>query len=579
MQGIYEKDNGSRVPVKDMSEEIDLHRPFVDHIIFEKDGKVYRRTPEIIDVWFDSGSMPFAQFHYPFENKELFENSFPADFIAEGIDQTRGWFYTLHNIATVLFNKPAFKNIIVNELILDKEGQKMSKSKGNVVFPLEMMDKYGADALRWYFLAVSPPWLPKRFDENGILEVIRKFFTTLYNVYSFFILYGNIDKYNGSEKEVAVTDRPEIDRWILSRMYSVAKTTGDFMEQYDLTKAARTVSDFVIDDLSNWYIRRNRRRFWKSEAGTDKLAAYQTLHEILLYVSRLIAPLAPFLAEEIYLNIRSDSDPESVHLETFPKIGEVEESRVEKELEERMALAQKVVSMVRAMRNEAQTKVRQPLSRVIAHLAADQDRKNLQTMTGIICEEVNVKSLEFADNADDLVTKSAKPNFKILGAKVGKQMGQLTGVIKGFGVDQIAEFEQQGYLNVFIDNHELKLETEDIEILADPKEGFAVQTDQKLTVALDMNLTDELLEEGLAREFVNRVQNFRKEADFKVMDHIIIETEDLTEPVQKAVENQKKYICNETLADDIKYTLSSRNHIKDIEIDEHQFKLGLVKNS
>ncbi|MBN2426369.1 MAG: isoleucine--tRNA ligase [Calditrichaceae bacterium] len=575
-QGLYEQEDGSTVPLSQMTDKIDLHRPFVDHVVFKKNGKTYRRTPEIIDVWFDSGSMPFAQFHYPFENKELFEKSFPADFIAEGIDQTRGWFYTLHNIATVLFNKPAFKNIIVNELILDKEGQKMSKSRGNVVFPLEMMDKYGADALRWYFMAVSPPWLPKRFDENGIIEVVRKFFTTLYNVYSFFVLYANIDQYDGKSGQVPYEKRPEIDRWILSRLYSVSIESRNFLEQYDITKAIRSISEFVIDDLSNWYVRRNRRRFWKSEAGADKQAAYQTLHEVLLDIARMIAPMTPFIAEEIYLNIRRQNDPVSVHLTNFPKVDEIKSKYINRDLEDRMALAQKIVSMVRAMRNETQIKVRQPLPRILVYTRNDKDKKKLEPMAGIICEEVNVKKLQFADDEKQLVQKTAKPNFKILGAKVGKLMGSLAGIIKGFTAEQIDELQVQGYLNVFIDNHELKLETEDVEIVSESKEGLSVQCDQRITVALDMTLDNSLIEEGIARELVNRIQNLRKEAGFEVMDHIIIELAGLPENLHTAAIKQKNYICNETLADDIRFEISNNGFIKEIDIDQYKFKIGLV---
>jgi isoleucyl-tRNA synthetase len=576
--GMYQKEDGTLVPVSAMSDSIDLHRPFVDKIIFTKNGKTYRRTPEIIDVWFDSGSMPFAQFHYPFENKELFDNSFPADFIAEGIDQTRGWFYTLHNIATVLFNKPAFKNIIVNELILDKDGQKMSKSKGNVVFPLEMMNKFGADPLRWYFMAVSPPWIPKRFDENGLQEVIRKFFTTLINVYSFFVLYANIDKYDGTDEEIPVEKRPEIDRWILSRLYSVTEDMQKYLDGYDITRATRLLSDYLIDDVSNWYIRRNRRRFWKSEAGSDKLAAYQTLHEVLMIFVRLIAPVAPFIAEEIYLNVKKDNDPESVHLTHFPEISIREQSLQDKDLEERMALAQKTVSVVRSLRNDKQIRVRQPLSRLQIYLKSERQKSDIKTMSSIICEEVNVKKIEFVAKENDLVVKSAKPNFKVLGAKVGKQMSQLTGIIKNFAAEQINEIENNGSTNVYLDGHELKLEIEDVEITAQAKENLAVESEPGLTIALDLTLTDQLIEEGLAREFVNRVQNFRKEAGFEVTDHIIIQVEKVAEDFEKALKNQEKYICNETLADKISIDSLTAEFKRETKIENFDLEIGLIKN-
>ena len=577
--GLYENEDGSTRPLSDMSNEIDLHRPFVDKIIFKKDGKTYRRTPEIIDVWFDSGSMPFAQYHYPFENKELFEKSFPADFIAEGIDQTRGWFYTLHNISTVLFNKPAFKNIIVNELILDKDGQKMSKSKGNVVFPLEIMEKYGADALRWYFIAVSPPWITKKFDENGIQEIIRKFFTTLINVYSFFVLYANIDKFDGMQEEIPVDKRPEIDQWILSRLYSVTEAARKHLDDYEITKAARALSDYMIDDVSNWYVRRNRRRFWKSESGKDKMAAYQTLYEVLMVFSKLIAPIAPFISEEIYLNLKQDNEPESVHLTGFPEITDREKKLRDQALEDRMGLAQKVVSIVRSLRNDKQIRVRQPLSELSFFVKSGQQKDDIQQMNRIICEEVNVKKIRFVENEDDLVVKSAKPNFKVLGAKVGKLMGQLGGVIKGFNAHQINEIESEGHTNVHIDGHEMKLMAEDVEITAQPKENMAVYSEAGLVIGLDLELTDALIEEGLAREFVNRVQNFRREAGFDVTDHIVIEVQDIPDNMQKAISNQKAYICNETLADEINFDRNGAGNVYETKIETETIKIGLIKKS
>ncbi len=578
-KGLYENEDGSTIPLSEMSEEIDLHRPFVDNIIFKKNGKLFRRTPEIIDVWFDSGSMPFAQYHYPFENKGLFEKSFPADFIAEGIDQTRGWFYTLHNIATVLFNKPAFKNIIVNELILDKDGQKMSKSKGNVVLPLEIMEKYGADALRWYFIAVSPPWIPKRFDENGIQEIIRKFFTTLINVYSFFVLYANIDKFEGNEEQIPVDKRPEIDRWILSRLYSVTETTRMQLDDYEITKAARALSDYMIDDVSNWYVRRNRRRFWKSESGKDKLAAYQTLYEVLMVCSRLIAPIAPFIAEEIYLNLKQEHETESVHLTNFPEITDREKKLKDKALEDRMGMAQKVVSTVRSLRNDQQIRVRQPLNKLSFFVKSKQQKDDIQQMSQIICEEVNVKKIRFVENENDLVVKSAKPNYKVLGAKVGKLMGQLGGVIKSFTAQQINEIESKGYTNVYIEGHEMKLTTEDVEITTQPKENMAVYSEIGLIIGLDLELTDTLIEEGLAREFVNRVQNFRKEAGFDVTDHIVIEVQDIPKNMQKALANQESYICNETLADVIYFDGHKAENVFETNIESEIIKIGLIKNS
>ncbi|MCB0283130.1 MAG: isoleucine--tRNA ligase [Calditrichaeota bacterium] len=576
-QGIYIDKDGNRTPVKDLADQIDLHRPFVDNIIFKKDGKTYRRTPEIIDVWFDSGSMPFAQLHYPFENKELFDKSFPADFIAEGVDQTRGWFYTLHNIATVLFGKPAFKNIIVNDLILDKEGQKMSKSKGNVVFPNEMMDKYGADALRWYFMAASPPWIPKRFDEEGVAEVQRKFMNTMINTYSFFVLYANIDNFDPNQNAVPVEKRPEIDRWILSRLYSLTEQVTEFMESYDLTKAARVISDYVIDDVSNWYVRRNRRRFWKSEAGADKFAAYQTLYEVLTTVTKLMAPFAPFLSDEIFLNLNKDPKINSVHLCDFPSVDAEKKALINKKLEEKMALAQTIVSNARALRNEAQIRVRQPLNKLVVFSSNKSDYEYASDLQNIICEELNVKKLELAEDKEEIVKLSAKPNFKQLGSRAGKLMGKLGAIIKNFSDQEVNDYLQNGRLGIFIDGHEFMLEENDIEIIADPKEGFVAQKDKSLIIALDMQLSEELLTEGFAREFVNRLQNLRKEADFEVTDHIIIEVVEASDDTNQKLTVQKQYICNETLADDIKFGKFNSLIIKDVTINDESLKVGLSK--
>jgi isoleucyl-tRNA synthetase len=578
-KGIYINEDGAKISVADIEDKIDLHRPFIDNIIFEKDGKVYKRTPEIIDVWFDSGAMPFAQFHYPFENKALFEKSFPADFIAEGIDQTRGWFYTMHNISTVLFNKPAFKNIIVNDLILDKKGEKMSKSKGNVVFPLEIMDRYGADALRWYFMSASSPWLPKKFSENGLQEVVRRFFTTLQNVYSFFVMYANIDAYDGAGEAVAFEKRPEIDRWILSRLYSITEESEAFLAKYDITKYARVLADFMVDDVSNWYVRRNRRRFWKSESGSDKLAAYQTLHEVLITFVSLIAPIAPFISEEIYLNLKSDDDPESVHLNEFPKMNDLKNAKRDAGLERSMAFAQEMVSNVRALRNDEQVKVRQPLSKVFVFSKLKETPADIEKMSGIICEELNVKEIQFTDNQAKLVRKTAKPNFKVLGAKVGKMMGQFSAIIQKFDDVQINELEEQGFTNVYIDGREQKLALEDVEIIANPKEGLAVYSDLNITLALDITLTDALIEEGLAREFVNRVQNLRKEAGFEVMDHIEILTDLAEDKLKSALKNQESYICTETLADKIVFADIDATFVREVKIEDVVFKVGLKKRN
>ncbi len=578
-QGTYVKKDGTKIPVSEMGDEIDLHRPFVDNVIFEKEGKVYKRTSEIIDVWFDSGSMPFAQLHYPFENKELFEKSFPADFIAEGVDQTRGWFYTLHNISTVLFGKPAFKNIIVNDLILDKQGQKMSKSKGNVVFPNEMMDKYGADALRWYFMSASPPWIPKKFDEDGVAEVQRKFLNTLLNTYSFFVLYANIDNFNPDDELIPIEQRAEIDRWILSRLYSVTEKTTEYLDNYDLTKSARLISEYVIDDVSNWYVRRNRRRFWKSEAGNDKLAAYQTLYEVLVTVTKLIAPFAPFLSDEIFMNLNRDSAVKSVHHVSFPDVGENRQKYIDRELEDKMMLAQSIVSNARALRNEAQIRVRQPLSELAIFSSQKTDYKYIDEMQSIITEELNVKSINLVEDQDEIVSLQAKPNFKQLGARAGKLMGKLSGIIKGFSAEEVNDYLKKGELSIFIDGHEFLLQENDVEIVTEPREGFVAQKDKGLIIALNTHLSEELLTEGFAREFVNRIQNLRKEAGFEVIDHIIIEVEYSDDGLKRKLNHQNEYICNETLADELKFGKLTAPFKQDISIDETTLKIGLLKVS
>jgi len=577
-EGLYEKEDGSRVPVSALpEEEIDLHRPFVDRVIYEKEGTIYRRTPEIIDVWFDSGAMPFAQFHYPFENKELFEKNFPADFIAEGVDQTRGWFYTLHNIATVLFGKPAFKNIIVNDLILDKHGQKMSKSRGNVVFHNEIMERFGADSLRWYFLAASPPWIPKKFDEEGVAEVQRKFVNTLMNTYSFFVLYANVDKFDPRREAVAHGKRPEIDRWILSKLYSLVKTVNGHMDKYDLTKTVRAISDFVLDDVSNWYVRRNRRRFWKSEAGEDKMAAYQTLYEVLLTVTKMVAPVAPFVSEEIFRNLNRDQSLESVHHADYPVVTVEMEARIDVDLEENMAFAQRVVSIARALRNEAQIRVRQPLSELVVNSNQKAHKEYATQMQGIICEEINVKQLRFTEKSGEMVTFSAKPNFKQLGARAGKLMGPLAGKIKGLSEDDILGYMKNNALTLDVNGETFELGEDDIEVVADAKEGFLVQRDAGLTVALNTELNDELLTEGFAREFVNRVQNLRKEAGFEVTDRIKIGVEGADDTTSSKLKQQERYICTETLAEELKFVTLDASFKKRVQLDSTELIVGLEK--
>lgn len=532
--------------------DLDLHKPFVDEvfILCQKCDGTKRRTPELIDVWFDSGAMPFAQWHYPFENQKRFEEAYPADFISEGIDQTRGWFYTLHAIGTFLFDKPAFKNVLVNELILDKHGQKMSKSKGNTVDPFALIKKYGADSVRWYLVSNSPVWRPTLFDEEAIAEVQRKFLSTLLNSYSFFALYANIDGFTGREEPIPIAERPEIDRWILSELHSLVKDYTQWMDAYDVTRAARAVSDFTLDKLSNWYVRRNRRRFWKSEHGKDKTAAYQTLFECLLALSKLMAPFAPFLAEELYraLNDVSGREPyESVHLAGVPVASE---ELIDRELERRMERAIRVVSLVRAMRMKSNIKVRQPLKKILVPVSDERDREELEWMKEVILEEINVKELECVPDDAEIVRKKAKPNFKTLGPKLGKQVQKVAERIRELSPADIALLERNGTLALPVNGTTVEVTTEDVEIVHQDIEGWLVETDGRITVALDTELTDDLIDEGLAREFVNRVQNLRKDAGFEVTDRIMIYHRS-GERVRRAIARLAEYVKRETLAVDL----------------------------
>lgn len=541
------EEGGKRISVADV-ENIDLHKPFVDKILFEKNGKIYKRTPEVIDVWFDSGAMPFAQYHYPFENKESFEKKFfPADFICEGIDQTRGWFYTLHAIATMLFDSVAFKNVIVNELILDKNGMKMSKSRGNTVDPFDLFDKYGADTTRWYLVTNSPPWRPTLFDEEALVEVQRKFFGTLVNTYSFFALYANIDKFNFSDALVPYKERPEIDRWIISKLNALVEEYEKQMDAYDVTKAARAVSDFTIDQLSNWYVRRSRRRFWKSEMNKEKLSAYQTLYECLNTVAKLTSPFAPFIAEEIYRNLNTVTGKEkfeSVHLADFPAV-----TYREPELEEKMEVAQKVVYLTRAIRAKNNLKVRQPLKRMMV-VVEKEKRDALGKMRDVILDEVNIKELVVLDDDSEIVNKTAKANFKSIGPKFGKKVKAAAEIIKNFGKEEIKKLENGENISVEVDGENLTITRDDVEIMSHQIEGWVVESEEGVTVAIDTELNQNLIEEGLAREFVNRVQNMRKDAGFDVTDKIKI-TFSGSPDLVKAINNFSDYITNETLAEKI----------------------------
>jgi isoleucyl-tRNA synthetase len=575
-EGLYEFEDGKRVPVKECGVEIDLHRPFVDNVVFEKDGKTYRRTSEVIDAWFDSGSMPFAQLHYPFENKELFEKIFPGDFIAEGIDQTRGWFYTLHNIASALFQKPAYKNIVVNELILDSKGIKMSKSKGNVIDPFEIMEEFGADAVRWYLFVNNPPWRATRFSKDDLAKtVISDYMRSLTNTYAFFALYANIDEFSGNEEIVPVSERPEIDRWIISRMHSLIKEYSELMDAYELTKAHRVIQDFVIHELSNWYIRRNRRRFWKGKIDKDKISAYQTLKKVLMELLKIMSPAAPFLSENLYHRLKNESDELSIHLTDFTK---PDESLIDKELEEKMAAAQTITSLARSLREKAEIRVRQPLQRILLPINSPEQRRAIQSVANIIKEELNIKEIEFVNEGEaDIVQRVAKPNFKVIGRKFGKSTQKVAAAIKVLTNDDIKKIESnEGYeINIEGIEEPVKLIMDDIEIHSEDIEGWLVANEGHITVALDTTISEELLKEGIAREFVNRIQNARKDAGFEVTDRIELYY-NAADDVKNAVEEMKNYIMNETLAETIVYN-SQLDNADEIELIDSNIKIKLVK--
>lgn len=562
MEGLYEYDDGTTIPVKEGNFEIDLHKPFVDNIIFIKNGYKYRRTPEVIDVWFDSGSMPFAQFHYPFENQELFESQFPADFIAEGVDQTRGWFYTLHNIATALFDKPAFKNIVVNELVLDSKGMKMSKSKGNAVDPFEIMEKYGADAVRWYMFVNNPPWKPTLFNADDIAKtVISDFLRSLTNTYSFFAMYANIDNFDRESAEIPVQNRPVIDKWIISRLYTLIKEFKELMDAYELTKAHRAIQDFVIYELSNWYIRRNRRRFWKGENDDEKIAAYQTLYFVLKQLTILISSLAPFISEDLYQKLRKDNDPISVHLEKYPS---VQEELIDKELEHKMSTVQQIVYLARSLREKAKIRVRQPLQRILIPIDSPTERRNILEFKDIILDELNIKEIEFIDESNsDVIKRKAKANYKVMGKKYGKLMKLAAEAIDNLTNNQIIMLEKNGNLELEYKDQKFNFLLEDVEIFSQDIEGWLVARENDLTIALDTSLNQDLINEGIAREFVSKIQNLRKDSGFEVTDRISIYFNS-DEKTKDAILALSDYIKSETLANSIDFK-EIQNNFKEIE--------------
>lgn len=526
----------------------DLHRPYIDGVVLvSDDGQEMKRELDLIDVWFDSGSMPYAQWHYPFENKDKFEQKFPADFIAEGVDQTRGWFYTLHAIATMVFDSVAFKNVVSNGLVQDKHGRKMSKRLGNAVEPFETLATYGADATRWYMMSNSDPWENLKFDIEGIGEVQRKFFGTLYNTYSFFALYANIDGFKYEQADVPLEDRQEIDRWIISQLNSLIEEVDAAYAAYDVTVATRKVMNFVNDHLSNWYVRLCRRRFWKGEYTADKIAAYQTLYECLNTVSKLMAPVAPFFADWLYGNLNTATQKEtniSVHLADFPVANA---SAIDKKLEQRMNYAQRISSLVLSIRKAEKIRVRQPLQRALLPILDASFQEQVEEVKDLILAEVNIKDLEYITDTSGIVTKKIKPNFRTLGRRLGKQMKDAVQIINGLGQEDISQIEQSNQYTLSINGDTYDLTLEDFEIITEDIPGWQVANDGALTVALDVNITEDLEAEGMARDLVNRIQNIRKDKDFEVTDKIEVLVEQHG-GVESAIEQYGSYIKDETLA-------------------------------
>ncbi len=559
-------------------EELDLHRPYIDEITWtsDKDGGTYRRIPDLVDVWLDSGAMPFCQWHYPFENNHKFKENFPADFIAEGVDQTRGWFYTLHALSTMLFDKPAYQNVVSNGLVLDAKGNKMSKSKGNTVDPFEVIRKYGADTVRWYMMSNTAPWENLKFSEEGLNETQRKFFNTIMNTYSFLAMYANIDGWSYAGKPIPIADRSEMDRWIISRMFTTVKEVDIHYDEYEPTRAAREIEQFV-EDLSNWYIRRSRRRFWREGKSLDKTSAYQTLFECLFNLTKLMSPLAPFFSDWLYrqLNVINKVDEESVHLSFYPT---VEETSIDKALEYRMKQARIISSTVLRIRNKISVNVRQPLARIILPTHSPEHREAVERVKNIILDEVNVKELEYVDDDSGIVHKSAKPNYPVVGSRLGKKMKAAAQRISGLSNEEINEYESKGTIDLDIDGEKVSFGKNDILVVRDGLKGWEVETEEGVTVAADTNLTDSLIQEGLAREIVNRVQNMRKEANFDVTDRIRLTVQG-DEIVQKALDSMAAYIKDETLSEDIINAMEGDDDdfVKEWEIDDKNLTIAIKR--
>ena len=568
--GQYDKEN---------YEKIDLHRPYVDDIVLvSASGKPMKRETDLIDVWFDSGAMPYAQLHYPFENKELVDSRtyYPADFIAEGVDQTRGWFFTLHAIATMIFDSVAYKAVVSNGLVLDKNGNKMSKRLGNAVDPFATIEKYGSDPLRWYMITNASPWDNLKFDIEGVEEVRRKFFGTLYNTYSFFALYANVDGFDYSQPEVAWEKRPEIDRWILSLLNSLIKDVDNFLNSYEPTRAGRAISDFVNDHLSNWYVRLNRKRFWQGGLTEDKLSAYQTLYTCLETVAKLMAPIAPFYADQLFCDLISVTGREqvySVHLSDFPVC---QEALIDKNLEERMQMAQTISSMVLALRRKVNIKVRQPLHVLMVPVLDEHQKESIEAVKQLILNEVNVKDMKFVDNTAGILVKRIKPDFKKLGPRYGKIMKALAAAIQQMSQDDINAFEKAGTFTLQVDGQEAVLERADVEIISEDIPGWLVANEGRLTVALDITVTDELKKEGLARELVNRIQNLRKSSGFEITDKVNITLASSAE-MDGAVEAYQEYIKSQVLANNLVVTAEPISDATSLDFEDFTLAVKVEK--
>jgi isoleucyl-tRNA synthetase len=560
--------------------QVDLHKDTVDELVLlSESGKPMYREADLIDVWFDSGSMPYAQWHYPFENKEKIDQgiSFPADYIAEGVDQTRGWFYTLHAIATLVFDSVAYKNVVSNGLVLDKNGQKMSKRLGNAADPFETIARYGPDATRWYMISNANPWDNLKFDLEGIEEVRRKFFGTLYNSYSFFSLYANIDGFVFSEDEIELADRPEIDQWILSELHSLIKNTTALYDAYEPTRACRAINHFVTEDLSNWYVRLCRRRFWKGDYERDKISAYQTLYECLISVSKMMAPVAPFYADRLFQDLNGSTQREpasSVHVSYYPKH---KPEWINPDLEQKMQRAQKITSLVLSLRKREKIKVRQPLQRIMIPVLDSLAREQIEAVSTLIAAEVNVKEVVLLDDSSSILVKEIKPNFKTLGPRFGKDMGEVVKAIQALSEEDIATLEQIGSLELELDNKKCILQAEDVVVSSKDVAGWLVASEQGVTVALDVQMSESLRLEGMARELINRLQNTRKELGFEVTDKVDVLLTTSKE-LDAILKENKSYIQHEILATNINTAKKLPNNAIELSFDSLEVNVQMVKS-